>query len=647
MPKPLIHRFEHAGRRFAIDPETCFCFECDEISWDVLAYYPETPVNLIHHQLGGKHSIREINEVLGELEWLRATKSIVPRFKKEDLQKQFELERGLKRIAVCLPPPAPQQTVAKKRWFGRNVAVVSNAAREIGREAVALLLNRSGMQTQLQVEFIETRALQQPDLIAELCAHALKAAGLSGKQITAAVRIVEPELGKLPQVLDGHAISARLEFLPTSDVRTHVRTFADTRMDSLARLAKALQPSAEGVTGRVIVRPGHPHFGKVVETLVNEGFTTIELDLDGAYVARPDLNPHEMLQGLGESAVYYAQCLLQQRYFRLDPIAALFLRIYEGAPLPRSDWAGTNELAIDASGDVYPCRLMLGIEGFRLGSLTAGDIREDALRRFDDVGAATTGPCRSCWVRNLCGGGAAAVHYALTGSFRRPHLPWCEAQRAWMSAAVSAFNTLSSAGINFTRIYGVITRAAKPSLFTMVRTAFRMPIAMRPIEEGDAAMLTKWENWTEAAYFLFTETGLLLATKYDREMDSLHPQGVEQEMMLIRRDATPLGLLKLRPNGFPNAAMVWVYLRKEADYADQDIRKGFRNLLKEAAGIQTDAAGQSALRRIIVPALESEKGLQAFLEATGFEKAGVLREAVYIHRQRTAVALYAIDLDQL
>jgi len=68
-----LHRFELNGKRYAIDPETCFCFECDEICWDVLALYPHETISRIVHELKQKHSEREVYEVVGELEWLRRT----------------------------------------------------------------------------------------------------------------------------------------------------------------------------------------------------------------------------------------------------------------------------------------------------------------------------------------------------------------------------------------------------------------------------------------------------------------------------------------------------------------------------------------------------------------------------------------------
>lgn len=640
MPRPLIHRFEEGGRRFAIDPETCFCFECDEISWDVLEYYPLATVNRIYRELGGKHSLRELSEVIGELEWLRATKSIVSSPKMEDLRKQLEADTGLRRLTVRLPRPTTEEAPGRRGWFGQGATVHTNKGRDVAREALALLLGRAGAQGELHLEFLEEGSLAQPDVVAEACVQALRAAALGGRKLTAAVHVANIAIAKPPAALEGHAVSVKLEFTGTAGVADAVRALAKA-LDgaTLPRLAKALQ-AGEGVSGRIVVRPAHPRFGDIVPELDKAGFTVMELDLEGAYLANPELEPAAMLEGLRRSAVYYAEQLLKHHYFRLDPIASLFWRIYDGSPLRRADPMGANELAIDSDGTVYASWRLLGNESFRVGSLGEARINDAALRAYDNLGSTAIGECRRCWARNLCGGGSSAVHHALTGSVRTPDTAWCEAQRAWMAAAVSAFNLLSSHGVNFTRVYSTLTRTGKPSLFTMLRAAMGLTILMRPIEEADAAMLVRWENWDESAYFLFNERGILLATKYDREMDSLHPQTMDSEMILTRKSGESIGLLKIRPEREPGVAQAWVYLRKEADYASDDVRKGFRFLLKQAGG-------QQSIRRLVVPAAEQEKSLQDFLAGLGFAKAGTLREALYVHGRHRDVHLYTIATDAL
>ncbi len=640
MAREALHRFIENDRRFAIDPETCFCFECDEISWDVLEHYPYDSVNRIYHLLGDKHDVKELEEVVGELEWLRATRAILPPRKKEELQKEIQQERGIRRVSVQLSRETEETVEKKKGWFGQGATVRSHSARDVGRDAIALLFGRAGDQADVSIEFLEEGAVYNPDLLADLCAHAMKCGRMAAKKTTAMVRVLGLEVSKLSPAFEGHTIDAQLEFSDAADILTHLKALARARGETLARLAKILHPDAPGVTGRIIVRPNHPAFDNVVKELDAAGFATVELDLDGAYVANPELDPAAMLGALRETAVYYANGLLQQRYFRLDPIAPLFYRIYDGSPSRRTDPAGTNELAIDASGAIYPSRRFFGREEFRLGNLEDGSINEDVRARFDEVGSATTGVCRRCWARNLCGGGNAAVHLTLSGSHRKPHEPWCEAQRAWMASAVSAFNLLSSQGVNFTRVYNTLTRTAKPSLFTMVRAAFRLTIGMRPIEETDAEMLMTWENWNTAAYFLFNEKGVMVTTKYDREMDALHPSGIEQEMILVKRTGESFGLIKLRPEREPGAAQAWLYMHDPADYNADDVRKGFKAILKEAGG-------QQSIRRVTVPAADYEGDLQGFLEAVGFTREGALREALFVHDAYHAVHVYGISTADL
>ena len=640
MPRELIYRFEEGAARYAIDPETCFCFECDAISWDVLAFYPLTPTNRILAELGGKYSITELNEVIGELEWLRGAKSILRTPKSEDLQKLLEVRRGLKLLTVALPPKAAETLVPKRGLFSRQETQAAPASQDLMRRAVTLLLSRSESEKELRLEFLDRGHLQDADAAADGCACALRAAKLAGKDLTAAVHVADVALAKPPAALDGHHVELVLEFQGAADVSRHVRALASGKPNTLAAWAKTMQPDAPGVAGRVVLTPGHPAFGAAVEALDSAGFRVIELDLDGAYVAHPELDPRAMLEGCRQATVYYAEQLLKHRYFRLDPIAPLFWHIYQGTPRPRTDPAGAHELAVDANGDIYPSRRLVGLDAFRVGSLTDGTLDEERLKPFDNVGAMTTPACIPCWARNLCGGGTAAVHYARTGSIHRPHEPWCDAQRAWMATAVSAFSRLSSQGVPFTRVYNVLGHTEKPSLFAMARVAFRMQIGVRPIEEGDAELLTRWENWNPAACFVFNETGLLLATKYDREMDSLHPRGIDKELVLVREDGQPFGLLKVRPDRLPDTALGWVYMHDETDYVSDAVRRSFRFILKEA-GDQQD------IRRLLTPAAHDETALQEFLEAVGYARLGVLREALYLHGTYHDVVMYGIGMDDL
>jgi uncharacterized protein len=632
MPAPSIHRFERDGHRYAIDPQSCFCFECDDISWDVLEHFPEATAGRTIHLLKDKHDPRIIGEVLGELEWLRATKSILALPKRSEDSKEFEFEKGLRRVSVFLPKEIGTVQSSKRGWFGKPASVISSSARDCASAAFGLLINRSLAQGDLVFEFVERGEIVHAGLVAETSEAALRSAALAGKKLTVAIRIDSPSVDA-PDALNGHTLSFRFEFNDRNDLTKRVRELAALRGKGLAAWSKASNGGIEGVTGRAIVRPGQADFVAAVEALDNAGFKQIELDLDGAFAATPELNPEAMIVALRKTAVYYANRLLENKYFRLDPIASLFWRIYEGKPQPRSDHSGIHDLAVDENGDIYPSALFLGQTPFRLGNVLEGVFDEEAARVYEDVGSVTMSPCRKCWARNLCGGGCAAVHYGLTGSIRTPDNRWCDAQRSWMEGAIAAFNLLSSRGVNFMRVYSAINQTSRPGLFTMLRAAMKMTVAMRPLEESDADMLVRWENWTKAAYFLHSERGLFTATKYDREMDSLHPTGIEQEMVLTRRDGTALGLARIRPDRVPGAVTMWLYFRNAEDYLSQEVQKGLKNLIEEALK-------QQDIRRVSVPVIETERALIDMLCAIGFEHEGTQRKALYLDRAYCDVVYY-------
>ena len=600
MEATSLHRFAQGGRRFVVDTETCFCFECDEVSWSVLEHYPHTPVNRILHLIGDTHPVREVEEVIGELEWLRSTKSILPSAGPKDRLKQFELSQDLKEVDLRLPA-----------FMGGAEHLLSGA--------LALLFGRSGARKDLTLRLHCSGARIEPDALAALLARAFRDARLAGKSLTVEVQLPMPE----SKPLAGHQAFAVLSLSGADGAAPLLHVLSSSLGGKLSKLSAV----AEGVSGAamgVLLVPGSAVFSEAVAYLNGQGFKRIDLDVPAAYQANSALDPAAMLHGMQTTAVYYAQQLAQGNYFRLEPIASTFRQIYEGTAQARSDGSGTQSLAIDEHGVLYPSRYFLGRSAFAMGKLAEGNFDDTVRGPFDDLGAHTTPGCIQCWARNLCGGGHSAIHHALSGAIRKPNALWCESQRDWFAAAIAAFNLLSAQGVNFARLYQNLQPRKKLSLWQAARTAMVMKVGVRPIEEADAPLLTRWENWSDATYFLGNEYGMFLATNYDREMDSLHPRGIEQELMIVSRRNEPLGLLKLRPEQRLGVARVWFFLKDPAGYADSAMRKSFGHILSEAAG-------QAAFSTLVAAAGPGDPGLGDFLKALGFHHAGTERQALYLH----------------
>jgi len=613
MEATSLHRFAQGGRRFVVDTETCFCFECDEVSWAVLELYPHTSVNRILHRLGDVHPLREVEEVIGELEWLRSTKSILPSTSPKDRLKHFELSRELEEVDLQLPS-----------FMG--------GAEHLFSGSLALLLGRSGARKELTLRLHCSGAPSQPDTLITLLERAFRDARLADKNLTVEVVLQIPK----SKPLADHQVFAALSLSNAVGVTALIRGLSSAIGGKLSRLS-AMADGVAGASTGVVLLPGSADFGNAITHLAGHGFKRIDLDIPAAYQANPDLVPAAMLHGMQTVAVYYARQLAQGNYFRLEPIASTFRQIYEGKAQSRIDRSGTQSLAIDEHGVLYPSRYFFGRSDFAMGKLASGNLDETVRAPFDDLGAHTTPGCITCWARNLCGGGHSAIHHALSGAIRKPNASWCESQREWFAAAIAAFNILSAQGVNFARIYQNLQPRKKLSLWQAARTAMVMKIGVRPIEEGDAPLLTRWENWSDATYFLGNEYGMFLATNYDREMDSLHPRGIEQELLIVSRRNEPIGLLKLRPEQRLGLARVWFFLKDPAGYGDSALRKSFGHILSEAAG-------QAAFNTLIAAAGPGDPGLGDFLKALGFQHAGTERQALYLHDNYHDIDVFTLKM---
>lgn len=645
MGERLLHRFTHDGNRYVVDPETCFCFECDAITWDLLELYPEAPINHVYHVLADQYPRKELDEVIGEIEWLRAAKSILSPPKFEQRQKAMELERGLRRLELRMNAPhdAPARNDIQRAkrfnitpWRGKGATNDADGAplraTALLARAAGFLLARGPMDTPLALELRWENAVDGIDAALDAAREAMGLATMAGKSLHVTISCRVDGAGALAPHDVVYAVVCN-----TAEVLNAATQALAAAVDNPRLAAKAFAGLPEGASGEVTLEPRSATFANAAAALHAAGLPVITVNLETPYQSTPPPAPEAVAREIAACAEHYAGALLKGDYYRLEPIAGLFHRIYLGAPVPRTDPSGLWALAVDSAGGVYPSARFFGQQEHRLGDLGTGAFDTAKMRRYEDVGAQTTPECFGCWARHLCGGGSAAVHEALTENFRQPFGPWCDAQRAWLEIAIATFNRLSSEGVNFARLYGQLGRKPKFSLFTMVRAAFQMNLGLRPLGEQDAELLTRWQNFNDAAYFTFNETGLLMATKYDREMDALHPKGHEFEFLLLRKSGAPMGLMKLRPMPEPGTAMAWLYLRNAADYADDAVRKSFRFLLSEAGK-------QQGLSHLYAPCGPFDAGLSEFLAATGFTRSGEQREALYLRGAYHNVAWYAAGL---
>jgi radical SAM protein with 4Fe4S-binding SPASM domain len=91
--------------------------------------------------------------------------------------------------------------------------------------------------------------------------------------------------------------------------------------------------------------------------------------------------------------------------------------------------AGLSEVSVDPEGWVYPCKLLqypqFKTENVRRQRLTAIFAEHPTLRATRARTAETLHPCRTCIIKNHCGGGCRGIHVSFTNDYIRAHPLFC------------------------------------------------------------------------------------------------------------------------------------------------------------------------------------------------------------------------------
>lgn len=98
--------------------------------------------------------------------------------------------------------------------------------------------------------------------------------------------------------------------------------------------------------------------------------------------------------------------------------------------------SGTEYMAVTPWGDLYPCHQFVGEERFKLGNIFEG-VTNDAVREeFKGCNAYARAGCADCWAKLYCSGGCAANAYHATGEITGIYEYGCELFKRRIECAV-------------------------------------------------------------------------------------------------------------------------------------------------------------------------------------------------------------------
>ena len=218
----------------------------------------------------------------------------------------------------------------------------------------------------------------------------------------------------------------------------------------VARLGMLLKESPLPVAARVTLAPDQWHaITEVFDHLIGLGFH--EVGIAPASPINKALLPTDtqqvaLMDGFGELAKRFVSMARLGQVLPFSNVLDLLGRIHLGQTRPLSCGAGFGYMAVDASGDFFPCHRLTGQADFRAGSLAGGISTQNINSSLDVLNEGREQACSRCWARTLCVGGCHYENHLRENQLGLPRGTSCKFIRNWLGLGIRSYAELCSEG---------------------------------------------------------------------------------------------------------------------------------------------------------------------------------------------------------
>lgn len=447
----MIHQYKMNGCNIVIDVYSGAIHVVDEVAYDVIAMYENTPPEEIVAELTEKYRSESLTEqdiraCIAEVEALRASGQLYS----EDIyaDKAGVLKKkGNVVKALCLHVAHTcnlncNYCFASQGKYQGDRALMSF---EVGKQALDFLIASSGSRTNLEVDFFGGEPLMNWDVVKQLVAYARTQE--------------EPHHKKFRFTLTTNGVLIDDDVIDFANREMHnVVLSLDGRKEVHDRLRKNYE--GKGSYDTIV-----PKFQKLVESrggkgyyirgtfthnnvdftndlfhMADLGFTELSMEPVVCAPGEPYALTEEDLPKLFEQYELLAKEMIKRKkegrgftfyHYMIDLShgPCIYKRI-------SGCGSGTEYLAVTPWGDLYPCHQFVGDEAYRMGNVWDG-VTNTALReKFRECNAYSRRECADCWAKLYCSGGCAANAYHASGDISGVYEYGCRLFRKRMECAI-------------------------------------------------------------------------------------------------------------------------------------------------------------------------------------------------------------------
>ena len=437
--RKVIHQYKLNGYNIVLDVYSGSVHAVDEVAYDIIALYENTPAQEIVRTITEKYpevTPEDVRECLDDVETLKEQGKLFAPDVYADKAFDFK-KRSTVVKALCLHVAHTcnlncEYCFASQGKYHGDRALMSF---EVGKQALDFLVANSGTRRNLEVDFFGGEPLMNWDVVKQLVAYARSIEQEKQKNfrftLTTNGVLVDDEVIEFAN-REMHNVVMSLD--GRKEVHDHLRkNYAG--QGSYDLIVPKFQEFARRRGDRdYYVRGTYTHnnvdFTKDIFHMADLGFTELSMEPVVCAPGEPYALTQEDLPKLMEQYEILAKEMIRRKeegrpftfyHYMIDLThgPCIYKRI-------SGCGSGTEYMAVTPWGDLYPCHQFVGDEKYLMGNVWDGVTRPELRDEFKLCNVYARPDCKDCWARLYCSGGCAANAYHATGSIRGIYEYGCE-----------------------------------------------------------------------------------------------------------------------------------------------------------------------------------------------------------------------------
>lgn len=449
----MIHSYKLGGHNIVLDVCSGSVHIVDDVAYDIINAYENTPHDKIISDILSKYSGREdvseadILDCFSDIESLKKSGRLFTPDTFEPIAGKLKKKTSGVVKALCLHVAHIcnlncSYCFASQGKYNGERAVMSL---EVGKRALDFLIENSGTRRNLEVDFFGGEPLMNFDVVKELVKYARGREKETGKNF----RFTLTTNGMLidDDVFDFANRECSNVVLSLDGRReVHDRYRVDYAGNgSWERIVPKFQKLVEARGGKNYYMRGtfthaNPDFLNDIKEMLSLGFRELSME---PVVTSPDDPSALTEEDLPTVLRQYEELaeLMQEKRREGDPFTFYhyMIDLKDGPCIYKrvsGCGSGTEYMAVTPWGDLYPCHQFVGDEKFRLGDVWHGVDNKAIQDEFESCNVYARPECRSCWAKLYCSGGCAANAYHASGSVTGIYEYGCKLFKKRMECAI-------------------------------------------------------------------------------------------------------------------------------------------------------------------------------------------------------------------